>query len=105
MKAKKESRLGACCVDCGIKADSILALSSGAGRRLRQTEHEAVKEVIIAELELMVMMRCGGAIGVINYEFTRSTRNKPKRRASWRHGQGARERESKLVEAREKTVK
>jgi len=51
------------------------------------------------------MMRCGGAIGVINYEFTRSTRNKPKRRAGWRHGQGARERESKLVEAREKTVK
>jgi len=51
------------------------------------------------------MMRCGGAIGVINYEFTRSSGNKPKRRAGWRHGQGARERESKLVEAREKTVK
>lgn len=96
---------GACCVDCGIKVDSVLALSNGAGRCLRQTEHETVKEVIIGELELMVMTRCGGAAAVINYEFTRSKRNKPKRRAGLRHGQRDRERERKLVEAREKSEK
>lgn len=52
------------------------------------------------------MMRCGGAIGVINYEFTRSTRNKPREaRAGDMDREGTRDRESKLVEAREKTVK
>jgi len=62
MKAKKGSRRGACSADRVIKPDSELTVPSKAGRSLRQTQHEAVKQVIIAQPVLRVMMRCGGAI-------------------------------------------
>jgi hypothetical protein len=75
MKGKKGRRRGTCRVDCEIKLDSIVTLSRRDGRCLRQTEHEAVKQVIIAQAELMVMMRCGSAVGAMNCEFTRCARS------------------------------
>jgi hypothetical protein len=58
MNAKKGRKREAWRVDGEINLDSILTLSSETGRCLRQTEHEAVKQVIIAEPERMVMTRC-----------------------------------------------
>jgi hypothetical protein len=102
MNAKKGRKRGAWHVDREIKLDSILTLSRRAVRCLRQTEHEAVKQVIIAQPELMVMMRCGSAVRAMNCEFTRSARDRPLRREGWRHAHEDREQQRELVEGRQK---
>jgi hypothetical protein len=102
MNSKKGSKRGACHVDREIKLDNILTLSRRARSCIRQTEHEAVKRVIIAQPELMVMMRCGSAVRAMNCEFTRSARDKPLRREGRRHAHEDREEQRELVEGREK---